>query len=140
MVDETHSDEVKTQLYNQPFGTFKRLKHSSKQELKLSSLRFMLPNATNIEVPANSTILLGRQEANENKIDVDLSAFGASSGVSRNHAAITVTSTKVCVRDLGSRNGVFINGEELFAMRDYELQDGDELKLGNLKLRVIFVA
>ena len=139
MVDETKSNEVKTQMYNQPLGIYKRWKHSLNQELQLSSLRFLLPDATSVEVPVSSTILLGRQEANDNTIDVDLSAFGAGSGVSRTHAAIQITHSAVFVRDLESRNGVYINGEELFAMRDYAIHDGDELKLGNLKLRVIFI-
>jgi hypothetical protein len=140
VVNQSNPDEVKTHMmYNQPIGAFKKLKQSTTQALRLSRLRFILPDGTNLEVPVSSFLLLGRQDGNEDKIDVDLSAFGSGSGVSRTHAAIQITHSAIFVRDFESRNGVFVNGEELFPMRDYPLQDGDELKLGNLKLRVIFV-
>ena len=140
MVDEFETQEVKTEMmYSQPFGAYKKLKTATMEAIRLSYLRFLLPNGGNIEIPIKSSILLGRQNGNENVVDLDLSDFGSDSGVSRNHACIRISRSGVFVRDLGSRNGVFVNGEELLSMRDYPIQDGDELKLGKLKVRVIFM-
>ena len=53
-------------------------------------------------------------------------------GVSRAHAVVEVEGATVVVRDLGSTNGTFVNGRRI----DREaLHDGDELRLGNTRLR-----
>src|ERR1041384_3835129 len=57
-----------------------------------------------------------------------------SPSVSGVHAVFERFGVRWCVRDLGSRNGTFVNGERIIAERT--LRDGDELLLG--KLRVVF--
>jgi diguanylate cyclase (GGDEF)-like protein len=52
-------------------------------------------------------------------------------GISRAHAEIRVEDGRVHVRDLGSRNGTFLNGERADAR---ELRDGDKLTLGEATL------
>jgi pSer/pThr/pTyr-binding forkhead associated (FHA) protein len=70
--------------------------------------------------------------------------------VSRHHCQIDVAAPFVRVRDLGSLNGTYINGVEVGrrkrgesvenALRhDYDLEDGDELQVGNLVFRVEFL-
>jgi pSer/pThr/pTyr-binding forkhead associated (FHA) protein len=70
--------------------------------------------------------------------------------VSRRHCLIDIDPPFVCVRDLGSRNGTYLNGrligqrahcefpEEVSeqAFSDYELADGDELWIGPVTIRV----
>ena len=47
--------------------------------------------------------------------------------VSRQHASITLEEDSYVVRDLDSKNGTFVNGQELGA--PYALQDGDEIQI-----------
>lgn len=134
-------NQVHTHLLKQDTGSFKALEEPSDNDdkLQLSMLQFLLPHGEIVEIASQSLILIGRQAGNEHHIDVDLSSYGAESGISRTHAAVQITYSSVFVRDFESRNGIFLNGEILFPMRDYMLQDGDELKIGTLKLRVIFI-
>jgi pSer/pThr/pTyr-binding forkhead associated (FHA) protein len=70
--------------------------------------------------------------------------------VSRHHCLLDIDPPRLRVRDLGSRNGTFINGIRLGPLfhcpranrpgamfsNDYDLHDGDELRLGCLALAV----
>jgi predicted component of type VI protein secretion system len=47
--------------------------------------------------------------------------------VSRHHASITLEDDRFVLRDLGSKNGTFINGREVD--EPYFLQDGDEIQI-----------
>lgn len=51
--------------------------------------------------------------------------------ISRHHCAILVDQGVVLVRDFGSKNGTFINGERIRA--EQEVQNGDRLKVGDLE-------
>jgi pSer/pThr/pTyr-binding forkhead associated (FHA) protein len=70
--------------------------------------------------------------------------------VSRHHCALDIQPPQVRVRDLGSRNGTFLNGQRIepapsdhppgqdteVLTPEYELKDGDELRLGPIPFRV----
>jgi pSer/pThr/pTyr-binding forkhead associated (FHA) protein len=51
----------------------------------------------------------------------------ASPEVSKRHALLKLSAMKWCVRDLDSRNGVFVNGKRV---REAILQHGDKLTIG----------
>jgi FHA domain len=53
-------------------------------------------------------------------------------GVSRHHAVFELIGDAWCVRDLGSRNGTFVNGGRTIGER--ALHPGDEIVLGTLRL------
>ena len=55
-----------------------------------------------------------------------------SDGLSRVHAAFEKLGGVWCVRDLGSRNGTFVNGGRIVGER--ALHSGDEIVLGRLRL------
>ncbi|HVK14637.1 MAG TPA: FHA domain-containing protein [Gemmataceae bacterium] len=55
----------------------------------------------------------------------------ASPAVSKQHCGISVRDGKVYVRDCGSTNGTFVNGEQVAAER--EVENGDQLKVGPLE-------
>jgi predicted component of type VI protein secretion system len=55
--------------------------------------------------------------------------------VSRRHALLTVTANAVVVKDLGSRNGVVVNGTKIDSSR--VLLDGDKLTIGSQEMHLI---
>jgi DNA-binding CsgD family transcriptional regulator len=67
---------------------------------------------------------VGTLESNDVVVDAD--------GVSRVHAVFERFGDTWCVRDLGSRNGTFVNGERIIGER--ALHSSDEIVLGRLRL------
>lgn len=90
--------------------------------------------------PKAETILGRRDPATGATPDIDLTPFaGYRMGVSRRHAAIRHGDDHTLnIWDLGSSNGTFLNGQRLNAHRPYRLHDGDELRLGQMVLRLYF--
>jgi pSer/pThr/pTyr-binding forkhead associated (FHA) protein len=54
--------------------------------------------------------------------------------LSRKHASLTRTWNGIVLRDLGSKNGILVNG---IAITSQRLCDGDEIEMGPLKLRLM---
>ncbi len=54
--------------------------------------------------------------------------------VSRNHATLSVTSEAVVIADLGSRNGVRVNGDRIESQR--ALSNGDQITIGSQVLTI----
>ncbi|MBR7836306.1 protein kinase [Actinospica durhamensis] len=87
-----------------------------------------------------STCLIGRGE----DCDPRLPSDDAHRSVSRHHCLLDINPPDVRVRDLGSRNGTFVNGLKIgqreayhtpeqgraLAFQERDLADGDELRLG----------
>ncbi len=61
----------------------------------------------------------------------------ASDQVSRHHCVILVTSDDVSIRDLGSRNGTFVNGKQISPQ--CRLRPGDRVVVGQLDFDIQFV-
>jgi FHA domain len=57
--------------------------------------------------------------------------------VSRRHAVIAVTATDVSLEDLGSRNGVLLNGEKI--ARRVRLRPGDKVLIGSQEMTLVLV-
>jgi pSer/pThr/pTyr-binding forkhead associated (FHA) protein len=57
-----------------------------------------------------------------------------SEAISRRHCAIVRSTGRVTVRDLGSRNGTFVNDERID--KEVPLSVGDELRVGPLHFRI----
>ena len=55
--------------------------------------------------------------------------------ISRYHCVILIEEGYAGIRDLGSRNGVFVNDEKIDA--ETELQNGDKIKIGPLEFEVV---
>ena len=70
-------------------------------------------------------ILIGRHP----ECDIQLE----SRKISRRHCCIAEVDKVLAVRDLGSTNGIQINGD---AVQEGRLADGDELTIGNLRYQV----
>jgi FHA domain len=69
-------------------------------------------------------VTVGTLESNDVVVDAD--------GVSRVHAVFERFGDTWCVRDLGSRNGTFVNGGRIIG--EHSLHSGDEIMLGRLRL------
>lgn len=75
-----------------------------------------------------SDMIIGREE--------DCDIVLPSRQVSRNHARIRRSGGRHILEDLGSKNGTFVNGQEL--TEPYTLQDGDEIQIA-LSFKLFFV-
>jgi pSer/pThr/pTyr-binding forkhead associated (FHA) protein len=89
------------------------------------------------------SLILGRKgEADETDgPDVDLNIFDAyTRGVSKQHAVVEFDNRVLTIRDLGSRNGTFLNMQAVSPNSHRVLRDNDIIHLGNLELLVHFQA
>ncbi len=92
-------------------------------------------------LPVEGTILFGRRDAAAGSIpEVDLTPYaGYRMGVSRRHAEIRLENKKYLnLYDLGSSNGTFLNGDRLLAHRSHRISNGDEIRFGQLVIKVRF--
>ena len=64
--------------------------------------------------------------------DPDVEIFLNSAGVSRRHARIGISTGRVTIEDLGSKNGTFVGDERVEGTRS--LDDGDVIGVGSVKL------
>lgn len=83
------------------------------------------PQGTRLVELTNDRSSLDRATTNDVVVLLDTT-------VSRLHAVIERYPTGFCVRDLGSANGTFVNGEPVRG--ETRLRTGDELRLGNSRL------
>jgi pSer/pThr/pTyr-binding forkhead associated (FHA) protein len=89
-----------------------------------------------ITLPANGELVLGRFDPNFGippDIDLTYEDQGAHT-VSRRHAKIIGAAGRHTIEDLGSRHGLFINGERIRSAPPHPLQPGDRVSLGNTQL------
>src|SRR5258708_25998300 len=95
------------------------------RHISLAVLRISFP-AGNVEVPAGTSVLLGRDPAES----LVAAAFDTCDNVSRRHATITVDDAgHATIRDENSTNGTFVNGDRLLPGIDVRLVDGDKVRL-----------
>ncbi len=94
----------------------------------------IMPNLY-VQTPANKNftfeinrpeITIGRELKNDLILD--------DPRVSRLHAILLKTDAEVILRDQGSGNGTFINGQRIPPNSDFKLKDSDQIKLGSCTL------
>ena len=84
------------------------------------------PNGVEKAFPMRSiTVVIGRSDACEISVK--------DSSMSGKHAEISKINGEIRVKDLGSANGIWLNGERV---DDVELYDGDVLRCGQTSIRV----
>lgn len=89
-----------------------------------------------IALQLDQEIILGR-ESGVGRLNLD--RFDAiEQGVSRQHATLFAINAQVFLRDMGSTNHTFVNGDQLSVGEDHNLKDGDEITLGRLALKIFF--
>ena len=94
-------------------------------QISASVLRLSFPTG-NVEVPAGTSLLLGRDPAES----LVAAAFSRYENVSRRHATVTVDdSGRASIRDEHSTNGTFVNGDRVLPGTAVRLADGDVVRL-----------
>lgn len=95
-------------------------------------------DAPPIRVNVNHELILGRAHQ-EYVPDIDFDRFdGYERGVSRQHAALRRQHDTIVLVDLNSANSTFLNGQRLVPDQPRIVRDGDEVRLGQLVLRISF--
>jgi len=96
-----------------------------------------------IGVTIESQAILGRRlltPVGRAQTFIDLEPFGAfDKGVSRAHARITLQNDSFLLEDLESSNGTFLNGKSLRPHQPTLIGNGDEVRLGELRMGVYLV-
>ncbi|MFZ4765263.1 MAG: FHA domain-containing protein, partial [Roseimicrobium sp.] len=89
----------------------------------MASLVFAIEGQPDIVVPIVGAVTLGSADGNDVLVD--------DASISATHAEVGPTdSGGYQVRDLGSRNGTYVNGKRV---RKHDLRDGDEVGFGVLR-------
>ncbi|HEY2550835.1 MAG TPA: FHA domain-containing protein [Streptosporangiaceae bacterium] len=88
-------------------------------------LRLAFPTG-NVEVPAGTSLLLGRDPGES----LVAAAFESFDNVSRRHATVAVDDAgHASIRDEHSTNGTFVNGDRVLPGTAVRLADGDVVRL-----------
>lgn len=90
-----------------------------------------------VDVPDQDVVIVGREDMRSGiRPDVDLTLDGASAaGVSRRHCRLLRQADGWYLEDLMSTNFTVVNGKALAAHTPARVHDGDDLRLGKLRLK-----
>jgi len=93
-------------------------------------------NATISFPPGRTEITIGREDPVSNVFpEVDLTDHGGDEGgVSRQHARILLQGSQIFMQDLNSTNYTHVNQQRVSPGQSFPLGDGDEIRLGRVKL------
>ncbi len=94
-----------------------------------------------LDIHATGSVVLGRQQLDTSAgTKLDLSEFDAlEAGVSRQHARFELKDYSLYITDLDSTNGTYLNGLRILPRQPRVVRDGDEVRLGRLKLQILFL-
>jgi len=101
----------------------------------------VLTSGRRVVIRPDQEVLVGRLDVGRGIFpQVDLTPDGGlEGGVSRRHARIFFQNDRFYIEDLGSTNGTYVNGVRLEPYSPRPLGDGDELRLGQIAIRVGFL-
>ena len=90
-------------------------------------------------VPVNKEFIIGRLKTGTLEAVLDLSDLDAfNMGVSRRHVIVRRTEMGFEVMDLASRNGTWLNSEQLIPNKPYPFASGSQLRLGRMQLFILY--
>ncbi len=94
-------------------------------------LKLVLESGESVDLDSISSLTVGR--------DASMCNFPIEdNSLSRKHAEIThAQNNKLCICDLGSTNGTYLNGAALKLQTLYELRPGDELSFGGVTASIV---
>ena len=93
-------------------------------------------NATIPFPPGRTEVIVGREDPISNVFpEIDLTDHGGDEGgVSRQHARVFIQGSQIFIEDLNSTNYTHVNQQRLTPGQPHPLNDGDEIRLGRVKL------
>ncbi len=95
--------------------------------------------ATPAYIDPKAEFVLGRKAGTTSEMLLDLAPLGGYSlGLSRRHAIVRRAGDGYEVLDLGSVNGTWLNEERLIPHQSYPLPSGSHLRLGRMRLLVLY--
>lgn len=96
------------------------------------------PEPKVLGMDVHDVTVVGRSDPTDSVVpDLDLATYGAQSlGVSRRHAILLPTAEGLCMMDLDSTNGTWLNGVYLQPGQKYRVRAGDRVEFGRLRLVV----
>jgi CheY-like chemotaxis protein/pSer/pThr/pTyr-binding forkhead associated (FHA) protein len=98
-------------------------------------------NEVPITVDLRKPVSFGRSANVKDRTHIDLTRFKAvDMGVSRVHMFLHHRAHRFFVEDNGSVNGTFVNGEPIEPHDPVPLYNGDEIRLGQLRTYIYFLA
>jgi hypothetical protein len=111
------------------------------ERLRAGQIGLLIDGAAQVVIlDGQPEYILGREGHDQVVPDLNLNPYGArEKGVSRVHAALRRDRSQVLLIDLGSTNGTRLNGKPLAAHQPTRVENGDEIRLGKLMLRINFV-
>ena len=90
-------------------------------------------------IDSEGEFVIGRKVGTTSKQLLDLAPFGGYSlGLSRRHVSIRRKPDGYEILDLGSVNGTWLNDERLAPHKNYPLASGSYLRLGSMRLFVLY--
>jgi CheY-like chemotaxis protein/pSer/pThr/pTyr-binding forkhead associated (FHA) protein len=94
-----------------------------------------------VPLVVNQPVSFGRAPSTGSlKTHVDLNRYdAANTGVSRLHMFLHFKQGKFFIEDADSINGTYLNGESLRARTLTEVRNGDEIRLGQLRMYIYFI-
>jgi hypothetical protein len=92
-----------------------------------------------VYLDSDGDFVIGRRVTTTSEGLLDLAPWGGYNlGLSRRHAVIRRTKHGYDVLDLGSVNGTWLNDERLVPHKSYRLVSGSHLRLGRMRLLVLY--
>jgi hypothetical protein len=105
------------------------------------TLTFVIPSSRRrLKIELNEQIRIGRADTNVGDYpEFDLGDdLGVEMGVSRLHATIEPSDKGLVIIDQGSTNGTFLNNAQLTPNLPYPINNGDEIRFGDLLIHILF--
>jgi pSer/pThr/pTyr-binding forkhead associated (FHA) protein len=104
-----------------------------------TGLGIYLENTAPVTIIEEKEFILGRKVEGTGGLVVDLIPFGAfQMGVSRKHAMVRETKGGYELTDLNSTNGTWIEEKQLLPNQPYPLASGATIRLGRMRLLVLY--
>lgn len=100
--------------------------------LKLINQREMLDFKVEENYILSRSVTIGRNDNNDIVIKDPF--------ISGTHTHIVVEGESICIRDMGSKNGTFVNGSRLNEREKASLKDGDNIKIGHVKFLFVSIS
>lgn len=115
---------------------------NQREEVRDDSVAIVIAGYSDAPLTLNlrKPMSFGRTSNGTSNTHVDLSRYDAAElGVSRMHMYMHHRDKNFFVEDAGSLNGTFINGVRIPENKLEEIQNGDEIRLGQLRMYVYFL-